>query len=44
MCSSTRVFQIVLRGEGVGNFAGGDFLLGDGNLISEFDHLNPFKN
>ena len=46
------VFQIVLRGKeenpligGIGNFAGGIFLLSGGNLIrSDFDHLNLFQN
>ena len=33
----SRVFQIALRGGG-GNFVGGTFLLGGGNLRSDFDH------
>ena len=40
-----RVFQIVLRGRGFGNFAGDNFLLGGGNLIrSDFDHSNLFQS
>ena len=38
-----RVFQIVLRG-GMGNFDGGDFLSGGGNLRSDFDHSILFQN
>ena len=41
-----RIFQIALRGEGIpplwgmGNFAGGIFLSGDGDIKSDFDHSN----
>ena len=44
--SNIRVFQIVLRGEGMENFAGGRFfLLGSGNLRrSDFDHSKFFQS
>ena len=46
------VFQIVLRGKqenplsrGIGNFAGGFFLMSGGNLTrSDFVHLNLFQS
>ena len=42
-----RVFQIVLRGRGMGNLPGGGgiFLSGERNLTrSEFGHLNLFQS
>ena len=46
------VFQIVLRGKqenplsrGIGNFAGGIFLLSGGNMTrSDFEYLNLFQS
>ena len=40
-----RVFQIVLRvGGNPSSGGGGDFSLADGNLRSDFDHLNLFQS
>ena len=38
-----RVFQVVLRGGGMGNFVAGGGFIGSGNLRrSALDHLNLF--
>ena len=43
--ANSRVFQIVLRGGGIRNFAGGIFLPGEGNLRrSDFDNSNLFQS
>ena len=41
---SCRVFQIALKGEGMGNFVGENFLSSGGNLRSVFDHSNLFQS
>ena len=42
---NNRVFKIVLRGVGMGNFVGEEtFSLVGGNLRSEFDHPNLFQS